>query len=210
MLLWKKHFFLKFSFFLLFSSYCLVVAETQICLHFQLFISLLVAPPQHILTYGDLAGKLYIRVCLCGESGRERRRLRKKARRLLIHCNLSWCHVLLSSSVCLIQWIFKFVIMIRIGYVFCRAQFEMKMWVGLPDLESQNRGLLVKCGSISALLRHNWQIKIVFKAYNPMFPCMYCEMVTTVKIANVIGLGHGRALCKPSPGDSNARDQLRS
>ena len=124
-------------------------------------------------------------VFVWGVWGQERMRLRKEARRLLIHYNLSWCHVLLSSSVCLVQWIFKFVIIIRIGYVFCRAQFEMKMWVGLPDLESQNRGLLVKCGFISALLRHNWQIKIVFKAYNPMFPCMYCEMVTTVKLANV-------------------------
>lgn len=75
--------------------------------------------------------------------------------------------------------------MIRIGYMFCRTEFEMKMWVGLPDLESENRGHLVKCGFISALLRHNWQIKIIFKAYNLMFPCMYCEMVTTVKLVNV-------------------------
>ena len=33
--------------------------------------------------------------------------------------------------------------MIRIGYMFSRAQFEMKMWVGLLDLENQNKGRLL-------------------------------------------------------------------
>ena len=85
------------------------------------------------------------------------------------------------------KWIFKSVVVIRIGYTFCRARFELKTWVGLPDLENENRGHLVKFGFISALLRYNWQIKIVcLRSITWCFPvCIHCEIITTVKLINI-------------------------
>lgn len=83
-------------------------------------------------------------VFMWGVRGQERKMLKEKVRKLFTQSDLSWGHILLSSSICLMKWMFKFVAMIRTGYIICRAQFELKMWVGLPDLANKNRRHLVK------------------------------------------------------------------
>lgn len=81
---------------------------------------------------------------------------------------------------------FKFVVTVRIGYTICRAQFEMKMWVGLPNLPNKSRGHLVKFDFISALLRYPWQKLYVFRVFALMFYCTHTLWnITTVKLINI-------------------------
>lgn len=67
-----------------------------------------------------------------------------KSKKVFIQYDLSWCRILLSSSMFLLKWMLKFVFMIGINYIMCWAQFEMKIWVELPDFANKNKGHLAK------------------------------------------------------------------